>query len=227
VSEVRIAAEPRTEFGKGGARRTRRAGKVPAVLYGHGVDVRHLALPARELAHAFKSEGGSNVLLSLDLPDGEELALPRQVQRDPLRGDLQHIDLLLVRRGEKVSVDVPVVLTGEAPAVKQGGGMLDQQLTMLSVEAEATHIPTVLEVDISGLSEVGGHGIHAGSVPLPQGTTLLTDPDALVVHVVGSSTEADVAAEEAGEAAERAEAAEAAGGEAPAAAAEGETPAAE
>jgi large subunit ribosomal protein L25 len=225
VSEVRIAAEPRTEFGKGGARRTRRAGKVPAVLYGHGADVRHLSLPARELAHAFKSEGGSNVLLSLDLPDGEELALPRQVQRDPLRGDLTHVDLLLVRRGEKVSVDVPVTLVGEAPAVKQGGGMLDQQLTMLSVEAEATHIPTVLEVDISGLTEVGGHGINAGAVKLPQGTTLLTDPEALVVHVVGSSTESDVAAEEAGEAADRAEAAEA---EAPAeAAAEGETPAAE
>jgi large subunit ribosomal protein L25 len=225
VSEVRIAAEPRTEFGKGGARRTRRAGQVPAVLYGHGADVRHLSLPARELAHAFKSEGGANVLLALGLPDGEELALPRQVQRDPLRGDLTHIDLLLVRRGEKVSVDVPVVLVGEAPAVKQGGGMLDQQLTMLSVEAEATHIPTTLELDISGLKEVGGHGLTAADVPLPQGTTLLTDPEALVVHVVGSSTESDVAAEEAGEAAERAEAAEAAGGEAPAA--EGETPAAE
>jgi large subunit ribosomal protein L25 len=225
VSEVRIAAEPRTEFGKGGARRTRRAGKVPAVLYGHGAEVRHLALPARELAHAFKSEGGANVLLSLELPDGQELALPRQVQRDPLRGDLQHIDLLLVRLGEKVSVDVPIVLTGDAPAVKQGGGMLDQQLTMLSVESEATHIPTSLELDISGLTEVGGHGLTAGDVPLPQGTTLLTDPEALVVHVVGSSTEADVAAEEAGEAADRAEAAEAAG-EAPAAA-EGETPAAE
>jgi large subunit ribosomal protein L25 len=203
VSEVRIPAEPRTEFGKGGARRTRRAGKVPAVLYGHGSDVRHIALPARELAHAFKSEGGANVLLSLELPDGRELALPRQVQRDPLRGDLTHIDLLLVRLGEKVAVDVPVVLVGESPAVKQGGGMLDQQLTMLSVEAEATHIPTVLEVDISGLREVGGHGITASHVALPTGTTLLTDADALVVHVVGSSTEADVAAEEAVEAADR------------------------
>jgi large subunit ribosomal protein L25 len=217
VSEVRIAAEPRTEFGKGGARRTRRAGKVPAVLYGHGSDVRHISLPARELAHAFKSEGGANVLLSLDLPDGRELALPRQVQRDPLRGDLTHIDLLLVRSGEKVAVDVPVVLVGEAPAAKAGGA-LDQQATSLHVEAEATHIPTQLEVDISGLTEIGGHGILARDVALPQGTTLLGDPEAIVVHVVGA------AAEEEPEAAEG-ETAEGEGGEAgTGAAAEGETP---
>jgi large subunit ribosomal protein L25 len=221
VSEVRIAAEPRTEFGKGGARRTRRDGKVPAVLYGHGADVRHISLPARELAHAFKSEGGANVLLSLELEGGNELALPRQIQRDPLRGDLTHIDLLLVRRGEKVSVDVPVQLVGESPAVKQGGGMLDQQLTSLSVEAEATHIPTVIEVDISGLAEVGGHGISAGSVKLPTGSTLLTDPEALVVHVVGSSTEADIGAEDAEAAETAAETAEAAGEGAGGEAAEG------
>ena len=186
MSEVRIAAEPRTEFGKGGARRTRRAGQVPAVLYGHGSDVRHISLPARELMHAFKGESGANVLLSLDLPDGRELALPRQVQRDPLRGELTHIDLLLVRRGEKVAVDVPIVFVGEAPAAKAGGA-LDQQATFLHVEAEATHIPTQFEVDISGLTEIGGHGILAGDVALPEGTTLLSDPEAIVVHVVGSS----------------------------------------
>ncbi len=188
MSEVRIAAEPRNEFGKGGARRTRRAGKVPAVLYGHGSDVRHISLPARELAHAFKGEGGVNVLLSLDLPDGRELALPRQVQRDPLRGDLTHIDLLLVRRGEKVAVDIPVVLVGEAPAAKAGGA-LDQQATILHVEAEATHIPNQIEVDISGLTEIGGHGILASDLTLPEGVTLLGDPDAIVVHVVGAAPE--------------------------------------
>lgn len=194
MSEVRIAAEPRTEFGKGGARRTRRAGKVPAVLYGHGSDVRHIALPARELSHAFKGASGPNVLLSLDLPDGRELALPRQVQRDPLRGDLTHIDLLLVRRGEKVAVDVPIVFVGEAPAAKAGGA-LDQQATFLHVEAEATHIPTQFEVDISGLTEIGGHGILAKDVPLPEGTTLLSDPEAIVVHVVGASPVEDSDAE--------------------------------
>ena len=186
MSEVRIAAEPRTEFGKGGARRTRRAGKVPAVLYGHGTDVRHIALPARELLHAFKGESGVNVILSLDLPDGRELALPRQVQRDPLRGDLTHVDLVLVRKGEKVAVDVPIVLTGESPAAKAGGA-LDQQATFLHVEAEATAIPTQLEVDVSGLNEIGGHGILAGDVALPEGTTLLSDPEAIVVHVIGAS----------------------------------------
>jgi large subunit ribosomal protein L25 len=220
VSEVRIAAEPRTEFGKGGARRTRRAGKVPAVLYGHGADVRHISLPARELAHAFKSEGGANVLLSLDLPDGQELALPRQVQRDPLRGDLTHIDLLLVRRGEKVAVDVPVVLIGEAPAAKAGGA-LDQQATSLHVEAEATHIPTQLEVDISGLTEIGGHGILASDVALPSGVTLLSDPEGIVVHVVGAAAVEEPEGAEAaeGEAAEGAEAGtgEAAADESPAA----------
>jgi large subunit ribosomal protein L25 len=220
VSEVRIAAEPRTEFGKGGARRTRRAGKVPAVLYGHGSDVRHISLPARELAHAFKSEGGANVLLSLDLPDGRELALPRQVQRDPLRGDLTHIDLLLVRSGEKVAVDVPVVLVGEAPAAKAGGA-LDQQATFLHVEAEATHIPSQVEVDISGLDEIGGHGVLAGDIVLPEGVTLLSDPEAIVVHVVGAAPEEPVEGAEAAEgedaAAGTGEAAEAAeGAEAPA-----------
>jgi large subunit ribosomal protein L25 len=222
VSEVRIAAEPRTEFGKGGARRTRRAGKVPAVLYGHGADVRHLSLPARELMHAFKSEGGANVLLSLELPDGNELALPRQVQRDPLRGDLTHIDLLLVRRGEKVAVDVPVILVGEAPAAKTGGA-LDQQATFLHVEAEATHIPTQLEVDISGLTEIGGHGILAKDVALPEGTVLLGDPEGIVVHVVGIAAEEEPEAAEGAEETAEGEGAEEGTGEA----AEGETPAAE
>ena len=220
MSEVRIAAEPRNEFGKGGARRTRRAGKVPAVLYGHGSDVRHISLPARELAHAFKSEGGANVLLSLDLPDGRELALPRQVQRDPLRGDLTHIDLLLVRRGEKVAVDVPIVLVGEAPAARAGGA-LDQQATFLHVEAEATHIPAQFEVDISGLTEIGGHGILAGDIALPDGSTLLSDPDAIVVHVVGATPE-EPEATEAADAAQEADTSVGTGE-----AAEGATPAGE
>ena len=112
ADEVRIQAEPRTEFGKGGARRTRRAGKIPAVLYGHGTDPRHIALPAREFGHAIK--GGGNTLLTLQIDGGSELALPKAIQRDPIRGDYEHVDLLLVRRGEKVTVEVPVTLTGEA-----------------------------------------------------------------------------------------------------------------
>lgn len=226
MSEVRISAEPRTEFGKGFARRTRRAGRVPAVLYGHGTDPRHVSLPARELQHAFK--GGANVLLEIEMPDGRELALPRQVQRDPLRGDLTHIDLLLVRRGEKVSVDIPLVLVGESQGARMGG-ILDQQLTVLNVEAEATHIPDHLDVDATLLTEVGS-SIHAKEVALPEGVTLLTDEDALVVQILAAISEeqfeaelAEAESETAGPAAaaaatEAAEAAEAAGADAEAAA---------
>ena len=192
-SEVRITAEQRTEFGKGFARRTRRAGKVPAVLYGHGEAPRHLALPARELAHAFKGEAGANVLLRLELAESAELALPRQVQRDPLRGDLTHVDLLLVRKGETVTVDVPLVIIGDVPAVKTGG-VLDQQATVLHVQAEATHIPTQIEIDGSQFRDVGS-SLHAGEIPLPEGVTLLTDPEAIVIHIVGAQSEAEFEAE--------------------------------
>ena len=210
MSEVRIAAEQRTKFGKGGARRTRREGKVPAVLYGHGTDVRHISLPARELMHAFKHEG-ANVLLSLDIEGGgTELALPRQIQRDPLRGSLTHIDLLVVKRGEKVQIDVPVNILGE---IKEG--LLDQQNSTLSVEAEATNIPSGFDVDVSKLQV--GDSIHASDVSLPEGTTLLTDPEAIVVHVIAQQTaeqfEAELAGAEAELAAPAAEAAGAPAGE--------------
>ena len=170
MSEVRIDAEPRTEFGKGGARRTRRAGKIPAVLYGHGTEPRHLSLPARELGHALKA--GANMLLTLQLDGASELALPKAIQRDPIRGDYEHVDLLLVRRGEKVTVEVRVTLTGEA----NREGLVDQQLITLTVEAEATHIPDRLRGRRSRAA--GRRQRHAGDVPLPSGTTLIGDPDA-------------------------------------------------
>jgi large subunit ribosomal protein L25 len=219
VAEVRIAAEQRTRFGKGGARRTRREGKVPAVLYGHGTDVRHISLPARELMHAFKHEG-ANVLLSLDIEGGgTELALPRQIQRDPLRGNLTHVDLLVVKRGEKVQIDVPINILGE---IKEG--LLDQQNSTLSVEAEATNIPSGFDVDVSKLQV--GDSIHASDVVLPEGTTLLTDPDAIVVHVLAQQTAEQFEAELAGAEAELAAPAEAgAPAEEPAEAAASEEPA--
>jgi large subunit ribosomal protein L25 len=182
VSEVRISAEPRTEFGKGGARRTRRAGKVPAVLYGHGTDPRHISLPAREFERALHTEGGANVLLSLDLDGGSELALPKSIQRDPVRGSIEHVDLILVRRGEKITVEVPIQLSGEVVS----GGLVDHQLTTLSVSAEATHIPSGFEVSIDGL-EIGG-SVHAKEVELPSGTELATDGDAVVVHILAAPT---------------------------------------
>ena len=189
MAEVRISAEPRTEFGKGGARRTRRAGKVPAVLYGHGTDPRHIALPARDFAHALKSGGGANVLLRLDLDGDSELALPKGIQRDPLRGTVEHVDLILVRRGEKVVVEIPVTLVGEAAR----DGLVDHQLTTVSVEAEATHIPQGLEVDIDGMAV--GDSVHAGEIKLPEGSVLHTDAEAVVVHVLAAPTEADIEAE--------------------------------
>jgi large subunit ribosomal protein L25 len=191
VSEVRIAAEPRTEFGKGPARRTRRAGRVPAVLYGHGTEPRHISLPGHELMLALKS---ANVLLRLQgLDGGEELALPKDVQRDPLKGFLEHVDLLVVKSGEKVTVDVPVVVSGDiAP-----DGMLDQQLVSISLEAEATHIPQSVEVDIEGMTV--GTQVFAKDLKLPQGSTLDADDDALVLHVVAAPTAEDLEAEIAGE----------------------------
>lgn len=207
MSEVRIAAEQRTRFGKGGARRTRREGKVPAVLYGHGTDVRHIALPARELMNAFKHEG-VNVLLTLEIAgDPDELALPRQVQRDPIRGNLTHVDLLVVKRGEKVQIDVPITVVGE---VKEG--LLETPNTTLSVEAEATHIPSGFEIDVSRLRV--GASIHASQVKLPEGTLLLTDPDAVVAHILAQQSveqfEAELAGAEADAAATGAHAADAA-----------------
>jgi large subunit ribosomal protein L25 len=193
VSEVRIQAEPRTEFGKGGARRTRRAGKIPAVLYGHGTEPRHLALPAREFGHAIKA--GANTLLTLQLDGATELALPKAIQRHPIRGDFEHVDLLLVRRGEKVTVEVPVTLVGEATH----DGLVDQQLLTLTVQAEATHIPDSFELSIEGL-EVGSH-LSAGAVSLPPGVTLVGDPEQVVVAVLAAPTaeqlEADLAGAEA------------------------------
>jgi len=181
VSEVRLAAENRTEFGKGGARRTRRAGKVPAVIYGHGADPRHVALPARELANAIR-HGGSNVLLTLDVEGGEQLVIPKSIQRHPIKGYFEHVDLLAVRRGEKVTIDVPLIVVGDiAP-----GGLLNQEATTISVEAEATHLPTGFEVSIEGL-EIGSQ-VTAGDVTLPSGTSLIVDPETVLLIITQAPT---------------------------------------
>ena len=179
ADQLRIPAEIRTEFGKGAARRTRRDGKIPAVLYGHGSQPAHLSLPGHELMLALKNP---NALLTIGLPDGEQLALAKAIQRDPIKGFLEHVDLLLVRRGEKVTVEVPVRLVGEAAPET----LVNQDLTTLTVEAEATRIPDELEVSIEGLN-VGDH-IAAHAVSLPSGATLVTDPDHLVVSISAAPT---------------------------------------
>jgi len=187
VPEVRIAAELRTEFGKGPARRTRREGRVPAILYGHGTDTRHVTLPGHDLMRALKTP---NVLIRVDgLPGGNQLTLPKAVQRDPIKGFIEHVDLILVRRGEKVTVDVPVRVTGEISP----GGLLDQQLIQVAVEAEATNIPQGIEVDVEGM-EIGS-AVHASDLVLPSGVTLAVDPEALVLHVLAAPTAEQIEAE--------------------------------
>jgi large subunit ribosomal protein L25 len=193
VSEVKISAEPRTEFGKGGARRTRRAGKVPAVLYGHGEKPRHIALPAREFAAAIR-HGGANQLFNIEISDGggTALALPKAIQRDPIKDTYEHVDLLIVRRGEKVTVDVPVQLTGAAVA----GSLIVHEHDTLSVLADATRLPDHLEVSVEGL-QVGSH-VTAGDVTLPSGVELAADPE-LVVAVISAAPTAEQLGAEAGE----------------------------
>ena len=186
MSEVRIAAEPRSEFGKGAARRIRRADKVPAVLYGHGQEPRHIALPGHELMLALKTP---NVLLALDLEGGTELALPRDVQRDPVRGYLEHVDLVMVVRGEKVTVDIPVEVVGEVPA----GGLLNQDHTTIQLEAEATALPDAVRVDVSTL-EVGAH-VTAGDLQLPAGSSLAADPETLVLSITAAPSAEEVEAD--------------------------------
>jgi len=187
VSEVRLSAEIRTEFGKGGARRTRRAGKIPAVLYGHGTEPRHLSLPARDFSHALK--GGANTVLTLQFPDGDELALPKSVIRHPLRDYVEHVDLLLIRRGEKVTVDIQLHFVGEAAS----GTLVLTEANSISVEVEAMSIPENLTVDLEGLEP--GAQILAGDVTLPAGAVLITDPEALLVAVQTAPTAEQVEAE--------------------------------
>jgi len=187
VPEVHMSAQLRTELGKGAARRERRAGLVPAVLYGHGTEPRHLSLPGHDVLLALRT---ANVLIRLDgLKGGSELALPKAVQRNPIKGTVEHVDLILVRRGEKVTVDVPVTVSGEVAP----DGLLDQQLVQVSVEAEATHIPPAIEVDVDGMAV--GTSVTAGDLTLPRGVTLAEEPDVLVLHVIPAPTAAQIEAE--------------------------------
>jgi large subunit ribosomal protein L25 len=191
-SEVKIQAEPRTEFGKGAARRIRRSNKVPAVLYGHGSDPVHVTLPGHDLMLALKT---ANALLSIELDGTSQLALPKQVQRDPIKGFIEHADLILVRRGEKVTVDVRVVVVGEAAPET----LVSIEHNTVPIEAEATHLPESIEVDVEGLE--AGTQILAKELKLPAGSALSLDEDALIVNITAAQTaeelEADIAEAEA------------------------------
>lgn len=192
MSEVRISAEPRTDFGKGGARRTRRAGKVPAVVYGHGEKPLHISLPSLELAAAIR-KGGANQLIAIEVTDGtRELVIPKDIQRDPLRDEIVHADLLIVRRGEKITTDIQLSFTGEV----EKGGLVVHELTAVSVEAEATHIPESIEVDLEGLA-IGSQRL-VSEITVPEGIVILTDGDQTVATVSeprGEATEDEAEAE--------------------------------
>lgn len=203
MSEVKISAEPRTQFGKGGARRTRRAGLVPAVVYGHGENPKHIALPAREFAAAIR-HGGVNTVFELQDADGTKtLALPKAIQRDPIKDTYEHVDLVIVKRGEKVTVDVPVHLVGAAAA----GTLVVTEHDRVSIVAEALHLPESLEASIEGL-DAGSH-VTAGDIKLPRGVELAVDPSTAIAIVSVAPTAEQLE----GETAEAAE--EIAQGEAP------------
>jgi large subunit ribosomal protein L25 len=193
VPEVKLNAELRTEFGKGAARRLRRAHKVPAVLYGHGTDPVHISLPGHETLLALRT---ANALLSIDVDGKSQLALPKQVQRDPLKHTIDHVDLVLVRQGEKVTVDIAIQLEGEAG----DDTLVVVDHNSLPIEAEATHLPEQIVVSIEGLP--AGTQILARDLQLPEGASLGIDPETLIVNITAAPSaeaiEAELAEAEAG-----------------------------
>ncbi|MFE3259534.1 50S ribosomal protein L25/general stress protein Ctc [Nocardia sp. NPDC059091] len=193
-----LEATVRTEFGKGAARRTRRDGNVPAVLYGHNEEPQHLSVNAQAFA-AILREHGTNAVLNLDINGKKQLALTKSVVVHPIRRYIEHADLLIVRRGEKVTADVLVALVGDAAS----GTLVTQDATTLSIEAEALNIPESIEVSIEGVE--AGTQITAGQIELPKGVTLAGDAEALIVNIIAAPA---AAAEEEAEAAASEEAAE-------------------
>jgi large subunit ribosomal protein L25 len=201
MSSEKIVAEKRTEFGKGAARRIRRENKIPAVVYGHGADPIHLSLPGHATMMALKNHG-ANALLELDIDGKVQLAMTKQVQVDDVRRVIEHVDFVAVRAGEKVTVDITVHVVGDAIS----GTMVVTDANTLTVETEATHVPESIEISVEGLE--AGTQILAGAVELPKGTTLVTDPETLVVNITEAKTIEEPASDEAaeGETAESAEA---------------------
>ncbi|MBO0810983.1 MAG: 50S ribosomal protein L25/general stress protein Ctc, partial [Microlunatus sp.] len=191
MAEVKLTAELRTEFGKGAARRIRRAQKIPAVLYGHGTDPVHITLPGHETLLALREH---NALLSIDVDGKSQLALPKQVQRDPLKGFIEHVDLLIVRRGEKVTVDVTIHHEGES----KPDTVVVVDRNDVAIEAEATHIPEGITVSVEGMD--AGDQILAKDLPLPSGVALAVDPETLIISV--STARVEEPEEEEGVAAE-------------------------
>jgi large subunit ribosomal protein L25 len=196
ADDNKLVAESRTVFGKGAARRIRATGKIPAVIYGHGTEPQHVTLPGHEVSLILRK---ANAVFDLDIEGKSQLALVKDVQKDPVKQIIEHLDLIIVRKGEKVTIDIPIQLEGEAAP----GVTVNQDANTLSIEAEATNIPERLIVSIEGLQE--GAQIHASDVELPAGSTLISDPELLVVGIVGSG-EADLGESEESESDEAPEA---------------------
>jgi len=186
VAEIKLSAEQRTEFGKGAARRIRRDNKVPAVLYGHGTDPVHVTLPGHETMMALKT---ANALLAIDLGSDNHLAIPKAVQRDPLKGFVEHVDLLLVKSGEKVTVDIAINVVGEA----EPGVLVVTENSSVSLEVEATHIPTEIEVSVVGRQQ--GTQVLASDLELPEGASLAVEDDYMILNLTHAPTAAEVDAE--------------------------------
>jgi len=191
----KLAAGVRTETGKGASRRARRDGKVPAVLYGHGSDPQHLVLDAHDFSAVLR-HAGTNAVLTLDIEGKEQLALTKALEIHPIRRNIQHADLLVVRRGEKVTVEVNVLVEGEA----ESGTLVTQDANTITIEADVQSIPDHLTVSVEG-AEVGTQ-FTAGAITLPSGVNLISDPETLVVNVVAAPTAEDLEGEGAGEAEE-------------------------
>ncbi|MFG3260310.1 50S ribosomal protein L25/general stress protein Ctc [Streptomyces sp. NPDC048172] len=181
MAEVNVAATVRTEFGKGASRRLRQVEKVPAVIYGHGAEPVHVVLPSYDMMMALKN---SNVLINLDIEGKKELVIPKAVQREAIRGFLVHIDLLTVKKGEKVNVEVPLHTEGD---LGPGQNLVEHVYNALPVEAEATHIPESVTVSIEGL--VAGDQILAKDIPLPKGTSLAIEGEETVIQVLAAQAE--------------------------------------
>lgn len=198
MAEVKLTAQVRTDFGKGAARRARRADLVPAVIYGHGAEPQHVAINNHALMMALKTP---NALLRLEFDGKNELVIPKAVQREAIRGFLVHADFLAVKKGEKVNVELPIHTEGE---LAPGGNLLEYSLNTLPVEAEATHIPESVTVSIAGLD--AGHSVQAKDIALPAGVSLAVEDDAVVLQVVAAQAEAPAEEVAEGEGAEGAEA---------------------
>lgn len=201
TSSNNLTALVRSKTGKGASRQARRDGQVPAVLYGHGADPQHLLLPSRELSAVLR-HSGTNAVLVLDIDGTEQLALPKALDIHPIRRSIQHVDLIIVRRGEKVTVEVNVVVEGDAGP----DTLVNQEANSIEIESDAMSIPEHLTLSVEGIP--AGTQFTAAQVPLPDGVTLVSDPELLVVNVIPAPTAADLESEGGGDTTEAAAAAE-------------------